>query len=71
MRTRTGCFTVLFLTFQCYIAAEELEDSLRDVRELFLNDGIENVDNKVDYTTERKETDPIRGLQSFVEKVIR
>ena len=71
MITRTGCFTVLFLTFQYYIAAEELEDSLRDVRELFLNDGIENVDNKVDFTKERKGTDPIRGLQSFVEKVIR
>ena len=72
MRIRKG-FPLLLLAFQSYIGAEELDDSLRDVRELFLVDGIENIGNEVDSPIEGREikTDPVRGLQSFVEKVIR
>ena len=72
MRIRKG-FPLLLLAFQCYIIADELDDSLRDVRELFLVDGIENIGNEVDSPIEGREikNDPVRGLQSFVEKVIR
>ena len=70
MRKRKS-FAVLLLTFQYYFTVAKLEDSLRDVRELFLIDGIENIDNKVDTPTDRTKTDPIKGLQSFAEKVIR
>ena len=73
MRIRKG-FPLLLLAFQSYIRAEEVDDdSLRDVRELFLVDGIENIGNEVDSPIEGREikTDPVRGLQSFVEKVIR
>ena len=72
MRIRKG-FPLLLLAFPCYIRAEEVDDSLRDVRELFLVDGIENIGNEVDSPIEGREikNDPVRGLQSFVEKVIR